>query len=654
MKLEATWQPPQFFALSSDDRFFACVGDKQKIHVYDRDRAEPVWRLDGHKEDALCGAFSLDGAILATGGMDKSVRLWNLKTGGQQDELKRHDGSVLAVCFLPDRKTLTSLSRDRICLWNWADGKFLREFKVRGTSIIGMAVSAHGDHLAGFCHGGTIIVWDLATGSVLHPVEGHRACVNSLVFSPDGKTLVSGGDDAVFVWDISKQKIQNRVETPAERLAFLPQSIRDSGSHTKLMVANFHRTPELWDISLDPPAMGHENLPGSKLLRSFKGPTNTNGMRLSPDGKFVAAQPWRPHDSKEQLPAAYIWDVEKGELCGQTCLAPVAAYFSNNSGIAFSADGKLLATGGVNNPIQLSSVPDGKLVREIDQSTTGLAFSPDGGILASLDMGQATFFEPATGKKLSTFGKRLGHGIGREWPIAFSPDGRTLAVAAEDGIIRLCEISTGWERGEFNGHQGKVYALAFSPDGNSLVFAGEDTTILVWNLTGGKVTSVKTAWAVLASDNGRDAYSAIHSLVESPKDTLAYVKDRMPPLRAVEPAQLRKLFADLGSLKFSVREQATRELEMMQELPVSAMQKALDSKPELEVCTRLEALLQRVNKDHLEPGSERLRWIRVLEVLERIRTPEALDIVRILAGGPDEMRVSIEARSVLRRWPKQP
>ena len=61
-----------------------------------------------------------------------------------------------------------------------------------------------------------------------------------------------------------------------------------------------------------------------------------------------------------------------------------------------------------------------------------------------------------------------------------------------------------------------------------------------------------------------------------------------------------------------------------------------------------------MDKDHLESGSERLRWIRVLEILERMRTPEAVDIVRILASGPDEMRISIEARSVLNRWPKQP
>ncbi len=96
------------------------------------------------------------------------------------------------------------------------------------------------------------------------------------------------------------------------------------------------------------------------------------------------------------------------------------------------------------------------------------------------------------------------------------------------------------------------------------------------------------------------------------------------------------------------------DLAMMQELAVPAMQEALRCNPDLEVCTRLEKLLKRVNHSNLEPGSHRLHWIRVLEVLERIRTPESLDIVRVLANGPDKMQVCIEARAVLSRWPNQP
>jgi WD40 repeat protein len=645
-KLELTWQAPLVCALSSDGKWLACTSGEEKIHVYDRHGTTPLWRLEGHKATALCGAFSLEGGILATGGMDKCVRLWDLKTGRQQRELTGHGGSVLAVSFLTDSRTLASLSRDRICLWNWADGGLVRELKIKHFSLVGMAMSPRGDRLAAISGDGTIIVWDVPTGLVLHPVQGHRKCVNALAFSPDGKSLVSGGDDTVLVWDLRSQMIRQRLDTTAQRLAFLAQSNCNCTSSIKLAVGKPDSTPELWQVSLQDPA-------ASKWLRSFRGPTATEGVRLSPDGRFLAAQPRVPYNSEQKLPAAYIWDVEKGDMCATTRVPTEQPSYCYHSGLAFSPDGKLLATGGCNKPIQLSTVPDGKLVREIPESSTGLAFSPDGKLLASYNMGLTKFFDPATGQKRWSFGTGRGWGLGREWPIVFSPDGRTLALAEEDSIIRLCELSTGWQLAEFDAHQGYVYALAFSPDGTRLVSAGEDTTILVWNLTGGKAASTKAAWDALA-DNGLDAYAAIHCLVQSPRQTLKYVKDRMPPLHAMPPEHVGKLIADLGNARFSVREQAMRDLEVMQELAVPAMREALANKPEPEALTRLKTLLKRVDKDHLECGSERVRWIRVLEMLERMHTTEAFEIVRILASGADEMRLSIEARSVLNRWPHQP
>jgi WD40 repeat protein len=629
-KLEGTYWP-LFIAVTADGKTFACRGEEENIIVVDRTSGKVLHRLPGHQERPLCGAFSGDGKLLATGGMDRRVRLWDVTTGKEVRELRKHERSVLSVCFLPDGTTLLSTSSDRICLWESSSGKLLREFGPPG--IKAAAVSHHGKLLAVLGDNGTIVLWDLVIGQQIHPVNGHRKGVNALAYSPDGKTLVSGGDDAVLVWDAAKRAVLRHLGPPvttAERLAFLPDG-------KTLVVGTTWNPPELWD-----PFAG-------KLLRSFQGPKQAGGMRLSPDGKLLATLAWKPYDSKDQIPLAYLWDVAKGEACGTVAPNNMPGPNRDTHCVVFSPDGKLLATGGTNLPIRLWSVPEGKLVREFGESAYGLAFAPNGELLAAERSGVVTFHETATGKVAGTFGKSAGFGIGMEWPLLFSPDGRTVATGDMRGLIRLCEVATSQERRRFQGHKGYVQALAFAPDGKTLVSAGEDTTIVVWDLTASAtVMTVAEAWLALAGGDAGRAYDGICTLAAG-KDTVAFLKARLPLLRPVEAKQVQQLLADLGSDTFAVRARAMHELELLQELAVPALEKSLEQQPLLEVRLRVEQLLAKVAPGKLTANSERLRWLRALEALERLGTPQARELLRALADGDDSVRLVREAKVALRR-----
>jgi len=625
---DLNWKPT-FVAISPDEKWLAFhwAGEEERFVLWDCQAGKTVRHLQDYKEDPLCGCFSPDGEVLVTGGEDKVVRLWSVANGKLIRELAKHENSVRSVAYLPDGAHLLSVSRDHVCLWDCQAGKLVRDFRIENLSIEAAAACPGGTQVAAFLSGGSVAVWDLASGQLVDAPAGHRSAVNDLALAADGKTLFSAGEDAILAWDVDKHALPRRVGSPglwADQLALVPGGKR-------LVVGQYKQPPEIWDLDSD------------QKLKAFAAPADSHRLRLTPDGKYMAILARMAYGvDRQNDEQVYLCDAQTGEVRGK-----VASTYA----LAFSADGKFLASDGSNGVIRITTLPDCKVVRTIDESTIGLAFSPDGKILVAGISSQAAFFDVATGKEIMPrFGTKLNYSIGREWPIVFSPDGRTLARSDFQGFIELCELSTGLERGRYEGHHGDVNALAFSADGKRLYSAGEDTTILVWDLAGtGKPMKFAEACAALGEREGRVAYRGICTLSDSPNETIAYLQERLPTLRLPEQARLKKLLNSLDDTAFDVREQATQELEMLQELAIPALQKALADNPPLEVQERLKKLLAQVAPDSLEGASVRLRWLRALEVLERIRTPAALQLVRRIADGPEELRLCREARAVLQR-----
>jgi hypothetical protein len=348
-------------------------------------------------------------------------------------------------------------------------------------------------------------------------------------------------------------------------------------------------------------------------------------------------------------------------------------------GAAFTPDGRTLVVWYCeDNLVALWDLATGRKVREYafpddeDPARANPAWgrpvyhgavSPDGRLIAFGS--QKRFLELrdlATGAQLRRVDK-LPDGV---CPMAFSPDGKTLAWAGwNQPTVHLVEVATGRERHRFVGHTGRVLSLSFTADGTLLISGGADTTALVWDLTGrlrgteatGKsltAADLEGCWIDLASEDAAGAYRTVQKLAAASKDAVPYLRPRLQPVPAADEKHVRKLIADLDSDDFDTRERATKELEKFEEGALGLYRKALEGKPWPETGRRLEALVEKMSGLWHNPSSERLRTLRTLEVLERAGTPEARQALAALAAGAPGARLTEEAAAALERLKPRP
>jgi WD40 repeat protein len=447
-------------------------------YVHKLNQTETSSRLTfrGHEGSVYCAAFSPDGKLVASSGIDRTVRLWDSETGqsravlrGHPDEVSGHTDEVNWVAFSPDGKTVASAGEDgTVRLWDVGTGKESACVCKTHSEVVATAFSPDGKLLAAGFHDGTIRLWDLPALGERPPLRTRGDRVEYLTFSPDSRTLAIA-QAGCMLWDVSTGQQRTLAEGRVNHVAF---------AHNGRWLAIGGYTIKLWDLASEAPIFEVPN----DLVQC---------LEFSPDDRILATV---GNDG-----FIYLWDVPTGKIRSR-----LIAHTSRAWCVAWAQKGRALVSAGEDGTVQLCDLdwlPSCRmLVKAPDRLFVAFA-GRDRLVTATNERPERMLrlWEGASQKHRHVlYGESGIHGL------ECSADGNTLATILEHGIVVISAPESLERRLSFRMARSDNSWTALSRDGKQLLI-WDGKCVRWWDCSTGALRGeiAGAPWVVLSRGAAR-------------------------------------------------------------------------------------------------------------------------------------------------------
>jgi WD40 repeat protein len=523
----------------------ASLGGDNTALIWDAAWQKPEVVLIGHTKSVNSIDWSPDETRLATSSLDGTAIIWDAQTGKAVYRLEGHQGRVNLALWSPDGASLATAGEDgTLRIWNAADGALLRSIETNAGEVSSLAWAPNSVRIVSGHADGSLHIWETATGKLLETLRGHQGDVSDLKWSPvDDRLASADGSGNVQVW--------NAAPSTAWRL-YPPQAAR--GGNWSVQGAGWSSDGRYLamaggDIinSTEPPSFAIWDVqPNQLLMENLGDALNFSGLeaQFSPDDQAILYLGTTLFPDFSGFATAYVFDAKSGEI--------IRTFTSSSENwirsAAWSPDGSQVAGGLINNQIIIWDYQTGEQITRLVESNNEKMFinyvewSPDGSkIAAASDESTARVWDAHTWKPLYTLQHEPPAYVNS---VTWSPDGTRLLTAsgndeqgAKDNTARVWDAATGKELLVFSGHTKSVWPGDWSPDGKRIATASNDGTVRVWDAASGAEVlrlSIPVSYGVLArwSPDGQHlAVVGLESLVsvwrvwQTKQELVDYAKD---------------------------------------------------------------------------------------------------------------------------------